>query len=580
MRDSPGARRRAGPAALRLALAFASSALVLAAQGAAPLEGKGQSLEPAFRFPAGGRPVAGPLLDASTSPALVWMVSEDGSLYGLSEAGRLVTRVSLNGLAVDRLGLDPFGRVLVCSGSLIQAYTRAGVLAWQRDMAAPVDFLPVFGSDGRAFVVTGSRLFCLNPSGAQLWTSGLSASPPCQPAVDGDGDAAIALGDGTVALFGPYGREIARVRSGAAVRSLAPMASGPDLPALALGLADGRVLLLDSRGDLRAQIRPAAGGGGGQAGVVALQWDGALLVGLDSGGRAFAASAAGGLLWSTETGCAEGRLSLFASRVVVTSRGRAVSLSTTGQVYREAEVVHAAGVGAVSPAGLLFSPGEDWILAAYRFERPLGAPRLPSLQPYPAAAGVRDESLAFDPAAGEGDRQLILLADIEKRLISGTIGTDEGRAAAYCSAVALGELEPDSSGAGRHRHADPLPRSRACAILGELGSPDYRGALCRVLATDEDSAVRAAACSALGAIAVDPGGESSAAFLAAAAFPADEQTALALMEAIERISLYSGSAPSVDAVRALLTLARLPYGASVRDRAVAALGRIAGAAGQ
>ncbi|HUW42498.1 MAG TPA: PQQ-binding-like beta-propeller repeat protein [Rectinemataceae bacterium] len=580
-----GLRLRRGGRARAAAIACLGLLLPLAsafAQGASAAPSRPESLEPAFRLPVGGRPVAGPLLDQSVSPALVWMISEDGNLYALSDTGRLVARIALGLGALDpgggaSLTIDPFGRPMVGSGKRLWVYTRSGGQAWTADLGAPLAAAPAFGSDGRVFVAAGSRLYCLNPSGGRLWSTDLPAALALPPGIDGSGDPVLALADGSLLVLSPYGRKLARLRAGAQVEVLAPMKAGSGEPNLAAGLADGSLLLVDGRtGRIRGD-RPI---GVGQAPIAALIGEGSRLYGLDRGGLAFAVSDSGSLLWRTATRCPDGRLEVFSERLVALSEGRAVSLSRSGELYREASLVNAAGAGLVSPAGLLFSPGKDWILDAYRFERPLGPSLEPAPEAYPqapsTAADAAAEALAFDPDAADGGRKLALLADIEKKLRSGTIGADESAAAAYCSAVALGKLESGYTESERLLSGDPMSRSRACAVLGELGSPDYRAVLCRVLAEDRDQAVRAAACRALGAIAVDPGGLAAAAFLAAAARWVDEETALALMGAIESLALRSGTPPSAVEVRAILTLSRLPYGALVRRRAVAVLGRMAG----
>lgn len=563
------------------AVLFLALALPSPAQDGRTSAAASQSLEAAFRLPVGGRPLVPPLLDGSSPPDLVWTLSEDGFLYALSEEGKLITRVAVGSAGAEALAIDPFGRAVLCSGSSIEVYTRLGSLAWKSELGSTIAFPPCFGSDGRLFVATESRLVCLNPSGLRLWTADLPSAPRCPPGTDGRGDAVVGLPNGLVLTYSPFGQELSRTRVGGELSCLVPLASGGDLPCLAAGLEDGRVVLLDSSGAARLQI--ALGGGGtaaGGAAVAAMQWDGAALIVLDRQGRVSALSSAGERLWTAVTACIDGRLTLFPTRVVVASRGRVLSLSSRGEIYREANIVHAAAAGVVSPAGFLFSAGEDWILAAYRFERPLGEALRPTLPPYPKAGGVAEAALQFDPTAGDADRQLFLLADIEKRLRSGTIGTGEGEAAAYCAAVALGQLDPEFPDSGPRQRSDPLPRSRACALLGLLGSPDCRGSLCTVLAQDSDPAVRAAACEALGSIGVDPGGQTAAAFLTAALRPIDGQTAVALMAALERLTLSSGTPPSAQAVRALLALAQRPYAASVRDRAAATLGRLAGSVGQ
>lgn len=570
----------AAPAALLVVLLAALLPLgALSAQaGPAP---RPQPLEPAFRLPAGGRALAGPLVEAG-KPASAWYLSEDGALYVITEGGALSARIPLGGKAAPYLALDPFGRALVLAGGRLEAATKSGTIAYSLTLPRTPADPPAFGSDGRAFIALGSELICCNPAGRRLWTVSLPAAASSPPAVDPAGRPAVGLADGRVLVLTPYGETLFEARgrgSPSPVRLIAPMApsSGDSagLPSLAAALADGSLLLVGPEGELRASIAPRG------SPIVDLFWDGALLYSLDASGRLSALSAAGSPVWSAETRCPEGRIFLFEERIVAAGKGRAVSLSLEGQVYREISIANSAGRAAVAPGGLVFAPGEDWILAAYRFEAPLGKRREALPEPYPeleaAASAMADELILYDPAVGDVDRQLTRLDDIEKSVRSGSIGKDEPEAAAFCALLASGRLDREYPQAERRFRANPLPRSRACAILGALGSTGYRAALAAVLSGDADVAVRAAACDALADIGVDPGGSSAAAFLAAARAPADERTALGLIAAIERMALRSGTAPGLDAVATLLALASKPYGNTVRGRASAALGRIAGA---
>ena len=171
-----------------------------------------------------------------------------------------------------------------------------------------------------------------------------------------------------------------------------------------------------------------------------------MLYGLDASGEAFALTADGKSLWTAPSGCPKGSLYLFADRLVAVGRGRAVSLSLAGESFRELAIPGASGTPAVSPAGLAFSSGSDWVLAAYRFERPLGPRRLPRLLPYPALDASAAAVFAYDPFAADPDDQLTRLADIEKSLRSGSIGKDERAAAAFCAAVATRALDRTKPG--------------------------------------------------------------------------------------------------------------------------------------
>jgi hypothetical protein len=552
---------------------------------AQPSQAGTSALDPAFRLPAGGRPLAGPVVDAVSSPPAAWLLSEDLALYALTETGALAARIDLSGSA-SRPGaflcVDPFGRVVVATGGELAAFTRMGTKAWSARLEGPASgaasgaaasFAPAFGSDGRAFALSGSSLLCFSPSSLRLWGLELPAAAACPPGVDGSGRPCLGLADGSLLVASPYGERLALLKLGSPALSLAPMAgaSGTALPVLAASLSDGRLVLLKADGSIAATYR-------GASPVLSMIWDGAILYCLDSGGEAFALSASGSKLWSVSTLCKKGSLALFPERLIVTAQGRAVSLSLGGEVFREMTVPGASGAGlvAVSPAGLAFCPGADWVLAAYRFERRLGPRRMPELEAYALAPDPAPTLLQFDPEAPDSERQLTRLADIENSLRSGSIGVKESESAAYCSAVALRSFDRDLTEYARRHSGNPLPRAQACYLLGELGSPAYREALFGVLEADEDPAVRAAACDALAAIRVDPDGRSMSAFLAAAARPVDERTALVIVAAIEGMALRSGQAPSADGLRALIKLTTKPYGQTVRSRASAALGRISG----
>jgi hypothetical protein len=265
----------------------------------APLSGAGLSaqagttvLDPAFRLPAGGQALAGPVIDAYGSPPAAWLLSEDLSLYALTDRGELATRIDLSTgqpKPGSLLAVDPFGRVLaVLGGTELVAYTRMGKAAWRARIdgveGAAAAFAPAFGSDGRAFVLSGKALLCLSPSGLRLWSLPLPAAAACPPAVDGAGRPCVALADGSLFIASPYGERIATVALGSATLVLCPLArpfkgepsggrpSGDisGLPSIAAGLSDGRLLLLGPGGETVAAYRS-------KAATLSLAWDGAVL---------------------------------------------------------------------------------------------------------------------------------------------------------------------------------------------------------------------------------------------------------------------------------------------------------------
>lgn len=590
---------------LRAWAAPGSPGVSLNASGAEGGERGVQSLEPAFRLAAGGRAQAGPVADF-TQPAAVWFVSEDRSLYALTESGGLASKTGLNGLVGRWLAVDPFGRAVVCvDRTSLVAVSRAGLVVYRTSIealsGAASDFPPAFGSDGRAFVLSGRGVRCFNPSGRLLWELPLPEAVSCPPATDGSGFPVFGLVDGSVLFVSPYGEVLGRFPVGSAPSLLAPMAgsrakgksaalgasptgasqtgSSPTgasttgasptaLPSLVAGFGDGRLVFLDSDGQKIGSTKL-------NAAPREFRFDGNFLYCIDAGGRVYALTISGTVAWSTPTACAEGGLSVFKERIVASAKGRAVSMSSAGEIFRELSIPDATGRIAVTPGGYAFSSGSNWVLAAYRFERPLGDGLGPSLAPYTSPPDIVAEELLYDAYAADADRQREKLAEIRERLRSGNLGKDEPRMAAYCAAVASGELLRDLSPAERKRMANPLPRAEAAYLLGELGSPDYRPILIDVLRCDPDPAVQSAACEALAAIGVDPDGRTAAAFFDAAVRPMDERTALVIVEVIAGTAFRFGSEPSVDTVRALLALAEKPYLPTVRAKAAAALSRLA-----
>jgi hypothetical protein len=404
-----------------------------------------------------------------------------------------------------------------------------------------------------------------------LWNLDLSAELTLGPVMDGAGNFVLALAGSKVALVSPYGSLLGLVGCPAAPSAIGAF-QAKELTA-AIGFADGSVGFL-APGSSKI-VGPAAPLGGKP--ILDLASDGASLFALDAGGGLEALGADGARRWLAATTVPEGRIALAPARLVVAGRGRAVSLSYGGEILRQADITNAVSGGLLSPSGLLFSAGADWILAAYRFETTLERLGAPEVPPYPAETAAVDSLRGFDPLIAEGDRQLVLIADIEKSLDSATIGGQEPGDRAVLAAIARGDFGADYVPQSRRRfRVSTLAEAEACRLLGRIGSPASIEDLAGIAGSKADPSVRASALDALGRIGVDPEGRSRAAFAGVLEGSGlDEEVAVALIGAIEAMARRSGAPPSVDAARALLGLSGPPYSQAVRDRAVAALGRIA-----
>lgn len=588
MRASAVARRALGPrlvSALALAFAFL---------GPFQAQARPTGLEPSFRLPIAGKPAAPLLLDASLAPSAAWVLSEDHGLYLLSEDGRLLAKTALPLRPRDFLALDGAGRALVVldspEGPLLSAWTRVGKEAFRVYLGG---FLPeessvpslALGSDDRLFLGAGSRVLCLAQNGQRLWSRDLSGAIAAGPVADGLGRAALGLADGTILVLSPYGETEISYSAGSQIQALSAFASGawnaplrdqgPGSPVLAASTQGGEVLVLDRRGRLAASQKP-------QGGARALASDGAVLYSLSPTGLLSAWSTGGSLLWQASTGVPSGRISVYAARLIVTGPGKAVSLDREGGVYREASFANAAGASVPASSGLLFSPGADWVLGAYPFEKALGPSLGTPLQAYGYAEDSLDEILLYDPALGDSGHRLALLARISASLDSGSLGAEEGRAGALAAAMARGDFDPSYPASEARFRLDPLPRVRAMEILGRLGSPESLPLLLGIFSKAQDPALRAAACDAIGAICRDPSGEVGSAFVRAiqtSRAGLDGQVASGIVAVIEALALRSGSPPGREALGALLALTQSPQRPDVKNAATRALSRIAGSFG-
>lgn len=576
-------------------------------------------LPPLFRLPVGGRPLAPPLLDEGRAPAVVWFLSEDSSLYVLSEDARLLLKKPLASPQAW-LRLDPFGRALVLieaaagtvtqvlpegsaagtvtegrrapianpvtvppsstsssvtvpPGKLLRLFTRTGYSPWSLDLGAwlgdrsqPDELL--FGPDGRYLLRAGLRLLCLSPSGRKLWRRELPGSPSCPLILDPSGDFLVSLEDGELLRLSPYGQEVGRLGG----RGLVPASAlGNCRDRIVVSRRDGSLELL-SLGKARAR-RPE--GGGDPLLRLAETPDG--FAGVDAAGRLGMWSTEGQSLWKRETGLAGASLYPAKGRLVLTGRGRALSFSYSGELLREATISNALDPALIAASGLLFSAGSDWVLAAYRYEGRLEAPNLGSPPFCPPDYGAVTALGLFDAAAADPDRQLRLVADIEKRLNSATIGGSEAGDRALLEAIARGSLSAAGEGASSQRlRLFALPRVEACRVLGKIGSPAEMGALAGIAAGPGDPAVRAAAFEAMAAIGVDPRGEAEGALaLGSGGRRLEDEVALALVDAVESLALSTGEGPSVAALRSLIALSAPFYPSAVRERALGALALLA-----
>ncbi|HAP44082.1 MAG: hypothetical protein A2087_02435 [Spirochaetes bacterium GWD1_61_31] len=524
-----------------------------------------EAAEVLFRFPAGGLITYGP----TAAQGLLWFLSDSRVLHIVSEDGVALGMRSLPQRQLPFIVCDPFGRALVMEGpSQLSLVNRAGQAVWSVNIGQPLQLEPVVDSGGRVYLVAGAVAQARLPNGRLLWQQTLSAAAALGPVLGPADTVLYTLAGGALQLRSTAGELLAAPAALAA----APMVAraGPD--GFYIALADGNVVRLDAQGQRLAELS-----GTGRA-LLAMQPTASRLYLLDASGQLSAHSASGELLWATATAVRQAaRLQVYPDRIVALSAAVAASYNLDGELLRELRLSNSATPALAGQSGAVFSSGRDWILYAYRFERPFDAPAAerPRLT-LAAAARLLDEELFWVPGGLANEDSLRnRLFDIEKSVKSGTIGVELERSLLLALALATGVSD---SGAGSTRSGlSPLglpTRVQACAVVGLFAEPETVAILATIFRQERDPVLLAAVADAIAAIGLDPAGAALAAFAAVGRAYLDNRVALAVIGAIEAVYRGGGNLDRPAGAAALVRFLGPAWSRVVRQRAETALRNI------
>ncbi len=564
---------RAALVALLLALAVPLPCLAQGGSSVAPAtEIEAQSL---FRFPVGGVTTSGPVVAAGR----VWLLSDSKTLYVVTVDGVAVGRRTLDARRTGFIVGDAFGRAAISDGaSGISLINRAGQEVWRVELGFAPARAPLFGPDGRLYIAAGTTMLALAPNGRRLWHDDMGAEPRTPLSLGAGGGPVIGLADGSILSYTPDG---ARTRRSLSAGTPSAVITGAASTLIAL--TDGRFCIMPFDDTGTAPL-PAAGPSPGAGPMAAVAGAEGFYL-LSTGGALVCIDASGAERWRTMVRLDGGAAALeaYRDRVVVLTRSAVYSYGLDGAEYRTLRLRNASSMPAMAATGTVFVGGADWIMYAYRFERPLTAldrPALPKLDLASIDAVAEQESL-WSLAPFDDSTTMNRLADIEKSIGSGTIGVETDSAVYYLSAVALGRMEaPFGSGATAPTPMPrgPMPRAYACNLLGMLGLAPAVPILVQVFERDLDPAVRSASAAAIAAIGLDPEGLALGAFVHATEDARlDARTALAIVDAIDSLYRASGALDDRSGILALVRISGGNYPSAVRSRAEQALRRVSSA---
>jgi outer membrane protein assembly factor BamB len=238
--------------------------------------------------------------------------------------------------------------------------------------------------------------------------------------------------------------------------------------------------------------------------------------------------------------------------IYVLSKSGATGFTLDGRRLWYTTLENAAAIPSFGDDGVLYSGGQDWILYTYKLEDRMLPSRQSIYGPEPDGTyGTGNPS----PSALSGNFPPFSDVELRNRInnisiavMAGRVGVNEIAWTAWLMGVA-----------DRSAGTNPEIRHRvnALRLLGRIGSRETIPWLTRFFRRETDSAVKAAAAGAIGAIGVDPDGIAIRAFYDYITFsdmPGDEQVLSAVAAATGALCRFSGPPLSDTGIRILTLL--------------------------
>ena len=513
--------------------------------------------DPLWRQALGGAVLSLPHVQAQSAVVAL----EGGSIKAYSTSGNLMWTYSARGrispyVTRSREGTSYFSR----TNGIFIAVNRAGRELWRRNLDNPLCGGVITGWDGRLFVPTDKKLYCYTASGNLLWTKVFESSFLIAPKLDHSGGIMFALANNEVHRVDPFGNTHIWTLS--------------NTPAVLLSIeqqsfvvlyADGTMEILGSmddwyisaQSDVNFLFLPRLP----QSPLAAVSIGNNIAAVLSDGRTVFVSLDERNIVWNADShiaeyirsgGRPEGEAEMFVDErgIYVLSRNGATGFSHNGRRLWFTYLQNAASVPAFAEDGVLYSGGRDWILYAYKIENRVLQQRQSVYGPVPEGSyGTgRPRSIYMADFPRNEYEVIAKLDQIDAAVASGRVGSNELEWMTYLLTI--------SAGNQLFNH-----RIHALNLLGKIGSQETIPWLLDIFRRENEPLLKAAAAAAIGAIGVDPDGDTLQTFLyliIQAGGIRDEQVLLALTSATGALCRFSGPPLSETGIRILTLLSGNP----------------------
>jgi outer membrane protein assembly factor BamB len=520
----------------------------------------------------------------------VVVACENGSVKSFSIRGTALWNFEGRG------GLTPFvarsreGTTYVCGNTgIFTAINRVGRELWRFDMGKPISFPAIVGWDGRVFIPAGREVFCRTSAGFALWRKDLGNSIALAPVPDHAGGIVTVLENRDFLRIDQFGA-LERRRLDRLPALIVPLKEG-DRHSFVVFYPQGEIekISLDQEAPKGARLSSISFPGLPGEPVAAADYGADLAVTLRDGRVILLAGSGGQSRWIRDSHEAAGEkgganlrrdeaFTVFDERGIfsISTRG-ATAFAPDGRRRWLIRFPEGTAIPVLSDEGLLYACGADQRLYAYKAER-LGRDIPRSLYgPEPEGTyGLGNPPpphWANSSAVYEEDAVKSLSLQIEEAARNGRVGENETEYVSTLMFLSGGIL--NTPGQSRVRAPVKVPQRIECIrLLGRIGSRETIPFLVNLFYRDEDPAIKAACCEAIGRIGVDPEGEAFRAYqilLAPDNAALDPSVLMAATASIAALCRFSGPPLARDGIRLLNAFGHMDFPPRVKRQAQAEL---------
>lgn len=504
-----------------------------------------------------------------------FIVTDDRSVAALDVDGRFLWSRGISGRPAPFMGVSPEGLILAFSEpGTITAVSQDGYLLWRMKRSKLPSGAPVFAPDGRIYIVYADEILCLSSVGRIKWAADLPEDAAGHRSrilsQDGSGNLLVCGDAKDVIRVSPFGEIVERVA--ASSLSDSPLSIAGLLPnpgGYYAYSSDGRIVCFDVRDTRAPNAQPTEAIWEIRESASVSAWnaiESALVLLCEDGSLSARNSTDGALLWRGGTGgpvLEPAVVDVSRDQITVIHSGTASSWSFTGSSAYRKKTVASIREPAMTSSGFAYLSRTDSIIDGVRLENRIGTEKKHrKTQRYAILVSEENPWIGLFPA--QNGAETTLFSRITADLSEYGPSTREPRYARELVRI----LENPASLSSN--------RQRAAALLGQLGSLEYRAFLLEYAYKNKDPFVMEGILAGLTECGPDFDGSvlDALRYMSGEGHSGNESLQLALCDALYSVIRYTGGSVAYNGTQMLASFAVAPYSDRISNRARFLLARL------